>query len=505
MLLTFVMLLSLPSVAQHRFALVIGNNTGQGSDVALQHAQRDAAKVGDTLQRVGDFAAGDVVVVHGEGTDVVRRALISINNRIRQAGGPSLLLVYYSGHADAEALHLGDDRFDVGELEELVRGSAASFRVLVLDACRSGVATQVKGGKPAPLFFQPPMEGPEAAGFVVLTAAAAGEDAQESDELRGSFFTHHFVSGLSGAADRDGNDEVTLEEAYHHAFHETVRASSATLAGTQHPTFRYDVRGKGDIVLARLASARSRAAAVLLPAGVDALLFSDDGDVAAEVKSTNTARRVVVAPGRYQVRARGRDVMYEGDIELSIGASQTVELSSLTTIEYARLVRKGEADRAFVLAPRLGAFGHTAWQAGGGVCNGAMTAVPMEFQYLSVAPRLSLCGAQWENPFLQATELETTLDVAMAHVFDLPVVSLSVGGFAGVTVMQQTFKTTGRAPSRTSTWPTFGMVGEAVVPLWWGLYVAGGVEARSAAMIIERQQWATPLACAWHASLGWTL
>jgi hypothetical protein len=504
MLITVAMLWSVPSAAQHRFALVIGNNDGQGSDVALQHAERDATKVSDALQRVGSFAAGDVVVVHGQGTDVVRRALISINDRVRQSAGPSLLLVYYSGHADAEALHLGEDRFDVGELEELVRGSAASFRVLVLDACRSGVATQVKGGVPAPLFVSGAEAGPQAAGFVVLTAAAAGEDAQESDLLRGSFFTHHFVSGLAGAADRDGNDEVTLEEVYRHAFHETVRASSATLAGTQHPTFRYDVRGKGDIVLARLSQARSRAASVLLPAGVDALLFGSDGNVAAEVKATVVSRRVVVAPGHYLIRARGREVLYEGEIDLDMGTSKSIDLSSLASIEYARLVRKGEAERAFVVAPRLGAFGHSAWLSEGGFCHGAMIAVPLEFHYLSVMPRVSLCGAQWNNPFLQATEVETTIDMAMAHVFDLPFVSLSLGAFAGVTAMQQSFATTGKAPTRTSLWPSFGIVGEAVVPLAWGLYVAGGVEARSAVMRLP-QSWATPLAVAWHASMGWTI
>ena len=88
-------------------------------------------------------------------------------------------------------------------------------------------------------------------GLAFLTASSASEDAQESDELRGSFFTHALVSGLLGAADRDGDGAVVLDEAYRYAYEATLRATSRTFAGTQHPTFRYDFRGQGELVLTR--------------------------------------------------------------------------------------------------------------------------------------------------------------------------------------------------------------------------------------------------------------
>lgn len=142
--------------------------------------------------------------------------------------------------------------------------------MLVLDACRSGVLTATKGAKPAQEFTLPAAtvaSDSQTQGYVVLTAAAAGEDAQESELLRGSFFTHHFVSGLLGAADVDEDLQVTLEEAYRYAFQNTVRASSSTIVGTQHPTFRYDVRGRGDVTLASLAGARSRQGVLRFPTG----------------------------------------------------------------------------------------------------------------------------------------------------------------------------------------------------------------------------------------------
>ena len=63
-----------------------------------------------------------------------------------------MLFVYYSGHADKNALHLGETRLPLVELEQLVRGSAAHFRVLLLDACGSGALTRTKGGTAAPPF-----------------------------------------------------------------------------------------------------------------------------------------------------------------------------------------------------------------------------------------------------------------------------------------------------------------------------------------------------------------
>ena len=59
---------------------------------------------------------------------------------------------------------------------------------------------------------------------------SAGEDAQESDDIKGSFFTHHLVSALRGAADEDMDGRVVLEEAYRYTYNETLRASNRTPA-----------------------------------------------------------------------------------------------------------------------------------------------------------------------------------------------------------------------------------------------------------------------------------
>ncbi len=163
---------------ERRYAVVIGHNRGAANEVPLRFAVRDATRLKDALVAVAGFATSDIDLVVDEDADVVRRRLIAMNERVRverSAGQASVLLVFSSGHADSEALHLGDTRLSFDELEGLVRGSAADFRLLAVDACKSGELTAGKGLRltPRPVSIAP--KEPSASGYVVLAAGAAAK------------------------------------------------------------------------------------------------------------------------------------------------------------------------------------------------------------------------------------------------------------------------------------------------------------------------------------------
>ena|GEM_PF-6380300 len=189
--------------------------------------------------RLGDFDAANLLLMRGQTAESVRSALIALNERIRdsmsQADTHAVLVVYYSSHADSHALHLGDSQLPLSELRQLARGSAASFRLVVLDACRSGSLTRVKGRRRTGALELTgagmPSDVPND-GVAFLTASSASEDAQESDELGSAFFTHAFVSGLFGAADGDGDGEVVLDEVYRYAYEATLRAAYHALSSS---------------------------------------------------------------------------------------------------------------------------------------------------------------------------------------------------------------------------------------------------------------------------------
>src|SRR5262249_50237033 len=163
----------------------------------------------------------------------------------------------------------------------------------------------------------------------------------ESSEIRGSFFTHHLVSGLRGAADTSGDGRVTLSEAYDYAFGKTVTSSAATGATPQHPSYDYRLSGRGELVLTEIGT---RTAASELPAGFErALVVALQRDqIIAEVRS-DAARRIAVAPGSYAVRLWRQGAVVAGRLEVADGALAAVRWDALKRIDPVRPAVKGDA------------------------------------------------------------------------------------------------------------------------------------------------------------------
>jgi hypothetical protein len=438
-----------------RYAVIVGNDAGAAGEATLRYAESDARKVFDVLSALGDFQPENMVLLQGRGGRELSRVLISINARIRaesSGGRDSILFVYYSGHADAEALHPGPEILELELLSRLVQGSSADFRILVLDACRSGSLTRVKGGRktaPFPVTLDAELSGE---GLALLTSSTSDEDAQESDALRGSFFTHYFVSGLRGAADRNGDGSISVEEAYGYAYFHTLRASSQTLYGTQHPTFRFDLKGKGTVPLTWVSARGDGGAHMALPPGHAYLLFAGDeqGPVVAEVGEHDAHRRLALEPGSYFVRGRASDHLLEGQVELGPGQTLWLRESDLSPVEYARLARKGGTDRARAHGPWLGYQLRSPLWPGATLCHGLRAGYAVDLARVSLRAALGACRSSFDNDVLHAHADELGGDLSAAHVWDWSTVSLSFGGAAGASWLRQRFTTLGRAPDRDS-------------------------------------------------------
>jgi hypothetical protein len=450
-------LVALPAWAGvQRFAVIVGNNRGQQDDVELRYAEADAEKVANVLRDIGSFAPADIVVLRNEDADTVRSTLITFNDRIRaaqsSANTQTLLFVYYSGHADAQALRLGGSRLELSEVTQLVRGSAATFRLLVVDACRSGTLTRVKSGRPVAPFALATESELHGEGLAFLTASSANEDAQESDEIRGSFFTHAFVSGLLGAADRDHNGAVTLEEAYRHAYDATLRATSSTFAGTQHPTFQFEVRGQEWLVLTRPGATEHNRGRLVFPRDIGFLVMGDSehGPVVAEVSATDGGRALSVRPGRYFVRGRASDALLEGTVAVAADESRTVEPAALQRVAYARLVRKGARASGLAQSPQIGVTVRSRLPNAAGPCWGPTVGYRVELASVSLAGRLGWCMSGFDNTALRARTDEYSLGLSVEHAWDFSYFSVSAALGAGAAVTNQSFETTGVAPGRHS-------------------------------------------------------
>lgn len=440
--------------AVRRFAVLVGNNNGASVELPLRYAESDAERMAAVLRELGGVQPADLVVLTGESEDTVRRTLITTNARISEAqsvpGTEVMLLVYYSGHADSDALHLGMSNFSLTELSELVRGSPAKVRLLIVDACRSGSLTRVKGGRAVPGFDIAEQESLRGEGMALLTASAAGEDAQESDAIGGSFFTHALVSGLRGAADRNGDGVVALDEIYTYAYGATLRATSVAASGSQHPTFHFDVRGFGSLPLAQLSVAGPNRAWLRVPDGLQVLVLKGDerGEVIAEVGPHDGARRLSLRAGRYFLRAREQDHLLEGTVELAAGAERQVEASELTRYAYAQLVRKGGGPLSNVASYELGAMARAPRVEDGAWCWGVAAAYGREWGWGGLRARLGACTGATSAPTISTRENEYSLALLASHTWDFGSYGLSAHVLVGGGLNHQIFDTYQPAPTR---------------------------------------------------------
>lgn len=270
-----------------------------------------------------------------------------------------------------------------------------------------------------------------------------------------------------------------LEEAYRHSYEATLRATSRTFAGSQDPTFQYDFRGQEALVLTRLAS-RIRAT-LAFPEGVGFLVLSEnaDGPVVAETGPSGPARSLRLKPGRYFVRGRGRDCLFEGTVSVNSGETRSVRLDALRRVEHARLVRKGARTSRLAQGAELGVLVRLRLPRANGACLGPAAGYRLEPENLSLFGRLGACRSGFENRIVEATTDELVATATALHAWDLRAATLALGLGAGASLTHQQFETRGDAPDRTSVWPFVLVRANATVDVTSGVFASADVDAET--------------------------
>ncbi|MFL5320530.1 MAG: caspase domain-containing protein [Myxococcaceae bacterium] len=343
--------LLIPSLANaqnvRRFAVIAGNDEGGNGTRPLLYAQDDARKIYDILNRVGGVPTEDSeLVLNGSAEDFLK-ALADTERKIVEAqknGERTALFVYYSGHAKDGALRLGGSSVPFDALKARLSAAPADIKVGIFDSCRSGELTRSKGARRAPAFEIETAKNEATKGLVILTSSSSDEDSQESDQIAGSYFSHHLASGLLGDADRSGDGRVTLSEAYAYAYDRTVADTAASAAGPQHPTFSYDLAGNGDLVMTDVATHKE--GLVLAKWAPEGAWFLVDprGFVVAEIwKPKDVERRIAVAAGDYRVKRRLADRLRIGEVTVAGGKMTVIDDTELRDAPFTDDPVKGVA------------------------------------------------------------------------------------------------------------------------------------------------------------------
>ena len=324
-----------------RFAIIVGANKAPPGRQPLRFAHKDAERMKDALISVGRFAEADVRVLSDPKPEFVLGALDAATYALQQGrpGDESLLLFYYSGHADMQAIYPNGDALAMEAIKKRLEESKATVRIGMLDACRGGAWTGAKGLVNEAPFDLSSALGLNNEGSVFIASSSGMEDAHESEVLTGSFFTHHFVAAMRGAADASNDGEITLGEAYNYAQALTVRDSAIAASQPQHPSFEMNLKGQTDLTIAELKSAPS-SLEVSQDAGPLEVIHLGSGVIVLELPQGARSVRAALPPGRYLVRLRTPFGTRARAVEITAGTVVAVHERDLLLAGSAALAAK---------------------------------------------------------------------------------------------------------------------------------------------------------------------
>jgi hypothetical protein len=338
-----------------RLALVVGSNRGAADRVPLRYAVSDADRFADLVTRMGGVEPADRIVLRDPSRKGLMEALAATAARAGAARAAAVrrveAIVYFSGHADDQGLMLGREVVPYPELRQAIQAIGADVGITILDACASGAITRLKGGQARPAFLGD--LGNAVQGYAFLTSSSENEAAQESERLRGSFFTYALLTGLRGAADVTGDGKVTLNEAYQFAFHETLVQTTPTQAGAQHPAYDIKMAGTGDVVMTDV---RENSASIILGEGYEGrfVVVSGKHHLVAELfKPSGRRVELGLEPGEYEVYLAEGKRLSRSSLMLVEGQRQELTRASLKSTERLPTRLRG-SERTDLRMPRFG-------------------------------------------------------------------------------------------------------------------------------------------------------
>ena len=192
---TLTALLTLPMVAQagssepRRSAVIVGANAAAPGRKPLRFAHNDAINLARVLIDVANFKETDVHVLYDPSPQEVLDRLDTTLAELDDPSQEALLVFYYSGHADHQSMYPRGQPLRFSELRTRLDDERAAVRLGILDTCRGGGWTGARGLSEAEVFEVNVPISLSNEGSVFIASSSGLEDAHETPDFSGGFFT----------------------------------------------------------------------------------------------------------------------------------------------------------------------------------------------------------------------------------------------------------------------------------------------------------------------------
>ncbi len=219
------------------FALIVGVNQSVDRELAvLEYADDDAAsyldlyrllgartylltRVDDSTRRLHPQAAAEALPPRRSELENAARQLALDVARAHAQGIRTVVYFVYAGHGNVSAgegyVTLEDARLSGRYLEALIRGAGADEAHAIVDACYSFFLTFSRGpgGTHRPVSHFADLDGLGSGGSVgLLLSTSSARESHEWQAFQGGVFSHEVRSGLYGAADANGDGNISYRE-----------------------------------------------------------------------------------------------------------------------------------------------------------------------------------------------------------------------------------------------------------------------------------------------------
>lgn len=319
-----------------RHAILIGNTIG-GKFQKLKYIKNDISGMQKTLTKFCGFKKENIHIINNGNSQELKTLLKHVKNNI--STDKDLLLFYYTGHADQKNLLMGDSFYPLSDLKNNIKNIPAHMQIVLFDACQSGSFARLKGGTlSSPFLYK---DNNAIKGQVVLYSSSENEYSQESDLYKNSIFTFHFINALRGCGDISGDKKVTLSEAYHYSYNQTISSTIHSIGGVQHPGYLFNIQGEGDIVLA---DNTTLSCGIILDNDLwgTLVVFGSGNNLTAELAKKKGKRVFVgLAPGSYTIYNNKNEKAYKTKTSIKDNHIVTIGNEQFKKINSKHVYSKG--------------------------------------------------------------------------------------------------------------------------------------------------------------------
>lgn len=239
-----------PNDKVQTYALIVGvadyKNSGPG-DGDLTYATNDARAFNDFLQSADGEKVPAVNIKMLLDREATLSEILRFGNQLyANADENDRIIFFFSGHGSPSGLIPYDyDSFGINVLsydkvKELFAVSLASVKLVFADACHSGAIKKEVSSKSVEEFLQdiePKSTLPQSdrRNVAIMLSSDGDQISYETPSLSQGVFAFYLMKGLSGAADKNNDNLITMAEAYYYVRDKTYNYVRENMRSTQTP------------------------------------------------------------------------------------------------------------------------------------------------------------------------------------------------------------------------------------------------------------------------------